>query len=210
MIAAHVFCGPITWYLCAVIGMQSHLDNFDHVHSSFKTMSVKRTSTDHGPLTRYVILWVAHAPGMPGTFSPPPRFDDPDMHHDTCVTHVPWCMSGSLTSGFLWSRWRGKRSRHSRRMRNPLFCVSGKRSMDEMCKAKVGRFVAELYDRSEIRQAHQCLSNFKAMRWFRLPISRLRDFTGSYDKTSYRISKQGPGQLSTVISLQFVYNYIIH
>ena len=21
---------------------------------------------------------------------------DPDMHHGTCVTHVPWCMSGSL------------------------------------------------------------------------------------------------------------------
>ena len=45
----------------------------------------------------------------------------------TCVTHVPWCMPGSLTSGFLWNRWRGKRSRHSRRMRNPRFCVSGKR-----------------------------------------------------------------------------------
>ena len=25
----------------------------------------------HGPLTRYVILWVVHASGMPGTFSPP-------------------------------------------------------------------------------------------------------------------------------------------
>ena len=25
------------------------------------------------------------------------------MHHDTCVTHVPWCMPGSLTSSFLWS-----------------------------------------------------------------------------------------------------------
>ena len=24
---------------------------------------------------------------------------DPDMHHGTCVTHVPWCMSGSLTCG---------------------------------------------------------------------------------------------------------------
>ena len=23
----------------------------------------------------------------------------------TCVTHVPWCMLGSLTSGFLWSQW---------------------------------------------------------------------------------------------------------
>ena len=26
-----------------------------------------------------------------------PLASDPDMHHGTCVTHVPWCMSGSLT-----------------------------------------------------------------------------------------------------------------
>ena len=24
---------------------------------------------------------------------------DPGMHHGTCVTHVPWCLSGSLTCG---------------------------------------------------------------------------------------------------------------
>ena len=51
------------------------------------------------------------------------------MHHGTCVTHVPWCMPGSLISSFLWSRWWGKRSWHSRRMRNPQFYVSGKRPM---------------------------------------------------------------------------------
>ena len=67
----------------------------------------------NGPLTRYIQLRVVHAPGMPGTFSQPPRVSDPDMHHGTCVTHVPWCMPGSLTGGFLWNRWRGKRSRHS-------------------------------------------------------------------------------------------------
>ena len=50
----------------------------------------------------------AHAPGMPGTFSPSPQVSDPDMHHGTCVTHVPWCMPGSLTNGFLWNRRRGK------------------------------------------------------------------------------------------------------
>ena len=83
----------------------------------------------HGPLARYVKFWVAHAPGMPGTFSPPPRVSDPDMHHDTCVTHVPWCMPGSLTNGFLWSRSRGKRSWHSQRMRNPQLYVSGKKSI---------------------------------------------------------------------------------
>ena len=68
----------------------------------------------YGPLARYVKLRVVHAPGMPGTASPPPWVSDPGMHHGTCVTHVPWCIPGLLTSGFLWIRWRGKRSRHSR------------------------------------------------------------------------------------------------
>ena len=58
---------------------------------------------------------------MPGTFSPSPQVSDPDMHHDTCVTHMPWCMLGSLTSSSLWNRRRGKRSRHSRCMRNLQF-----------------------------------------------------------------------------------------
>ena len=39
----------------------------------------------HGPLARYVTLWVTHAPAMPGTFSLPTRVSDPDMHHGTCV-----------------------------------------------------------------------------------------------------------------------------
>ena len=51
----------------------------------------------HGPLARYVKLRVAHAPRMPGTFSPPPRVSDPDMHHGTCVKHVSWCIPGWLT-----------------------------------------------------------------------------------------------------------------
>ena len=85
------------------------------------------TQYGYGPLARYLRLRVAHAPGMPGTYSPPPRVSDPDMHHSMCV--MPWCMSGSLTSGFLWSRWRGKCSRHSRRTRNTQFYVSGKRPM---------------------------------------------------------------------------------
>ena len=41
--------------------------------------------------------------GNAGNVSPRPQFQrkplvcDPGMHHGTCVTHVPWCMSGSLT-----------------------------------------------------------------------------------------------------------------
>ena len=45
--------------------------------------------------------------GNAGSVSPTPRVSDLDMHHGTCVTHVPWCIPGSPTSGFLWSPWRG-------------------------------------------------------------------------------------------------------
>ena len=38
-----------------------------------------------------------------------------------------------------------------------------------------------------------CLSNFKAIRQFKVPISWLRDFTRSYEKTSFRILRRGPG-----------------
>ena len=83
----------------------------------------------HGPLTRYVKLRIAHAPGMPATFSPPSTSKENDskrsrhafrhMRHARAVMHV----------GITNPRWRGKRSRHSRRMRNPQFYVSDKRPM---------------------------------------------------------------------------------
>ena len=62
------------------------------------------------PLTRYVKLRVAQ---VPGTFFPPARVSDPDMHRGTCLMHVPRCMPGLLTSKWWW------RCRHSRRMRKP-------------------------------------------------------------------------------------------
>ena len=77
----------------------------------------------HGPLARYVKLRVAHAPGFPRHRR---------LAIQTCITArvSRTCRDtcrDRLTSGFLWSRWRGKRSRHSRRMCNPQFYVSGKR-----------------------------------------------------------------------------------
>ena len=49
-------------------------------------------------------LRVMQVPGMSETFSPPPTSKkplviDPGMNHDKGVTHVPWCMSGSLPRG---------------------------------------------------------------------------------------------------------------
>ena len=87
-------------------------------HRSYSLLCDKN-ATSYGSIDRYEKLRVA--------FSPPSRVSDPNMHHGKCVTHVPWCMLGSLTSGFLRSRWRGKRSRHSQRMRNSQLYVSGKR-----------------------------------------------------------------------------------
>ena len=98
-------------------------------HLQYIPQIMHPVTLSHGPLTRYVKFRVMHAPGMPRTFSLPPRLSDSDMHHDTCVTHVPWCMPGSVPSGFIWSRWRRKRTRHSMRMHNPQCYVSGKRPM---------------------------------------------------------------------------------
>ena len=57
----------------------------------------------------------------------------------------------------------------------------------------------ELPDRSEIWQAvlPMCLSNFKAIRQSKVPISWLRDFTRSYENTSFRILRRGPGSVAT-------------
>ena len=96
-----------------------------------------------GPLARYVKLWVVHAPGMPGTSSPPLRVCDPDMHHGTCVTRLAWCMTGSITIRFLWSWWRGKRSRHSRRICNMHFCVSRKRTINKSINHPMEEQMAE-------------------------------------------------------------------
>ena len=52
--------------------------------------------------------------GNAGNVFSPLRVSDADMQHGTCVTAL-------LTSGFLWSRRRGKRSRHCLCMRNPQF-----------------------------------------------------------------------------------------
>ena len=52
------------------------------------------------PLTRYVTLRVAHAPGMPGTSSSPPTSNETASQRSRHASwHVSWCMSGWLTRG---------------------------------------------------------------------------------------------------------------
>ena len=67
-----------------------------------------------GHTSRSYVLWASYqirkiagcaCAGNAGNVFPRRRFQrkpvvsDPGMHHGTCVTHVPWCMSGSLTRG---------------------------------------------------------------------------------------------------------------
>ena len=108
------------------------------------------------PLASYQIrkIVVCACAGHAGTFSLPPRVSD----HGTCVTHVPWCTPGSLASGFLWSRWRGKRSRRPQCMRNPQFYVSGKRPM-----------VFSLFSRS-YSDGLDALTTFAS--WWQMTVSR--------------------------------------
>ena len=101
--------GP--FYFCQYIDISISISNYFSIWKIWSISFCKHTeSKRHGPLTRYVKLRVAHAPGIPGTFTQPPQVNDSYMHHGTCVMHVSWFCS--LTSGFLWSWWRSKRSRH--------------------------------------------------------------------------------------------------
>ena len=99
--------------------------------------------------------------GMLGTFFPPPRVSNLNMHRGTCVTHMPWYMPGSLTSGFLWSRWRGKRSRQSQRMPNPQFYVSDQRPMEMSCAMFINHF-----DQMEAIESISVI--YPSRYWFRL------------------------------------------
>ena len=123
--------------MCSVYWGLSYRYSLSAIMVWIKSHSVLWDGIIHEPLARYVKLREAHAQALPETISSPSRVSDPDMHHGTCATHVPWCMPGSLTGGFLWSHWRVKHSRHSRRMRNPQVCVSGKRPIDVLIATAV-------------------------------------------------------------------------
>ena len=106
----HLSYFPIAYSVSGLLS--TLLDGFGLIH-------ILSSIRKHGPPARYAKLRVVHAPGMPGPFFAPPWVRDPDMHHGTCVTQVPWSMPGSLNGVFPWSRWRGKHSRHSQRIHNP-------------------------------------------------------------------------------------------
>ena len=67
----------------------------------------------------------------------------------------------------------------------------------------VFRFVRSLWNLTGTSTALllMCQSNFKAIRIFQHPISHIRVFTRSHDKTSYRILKRGPDSLRSNVKV---------
>ena len=72
---------------------------------------------------------VAHASGMPGTFSPPPTSKESASHRSQHASRYVRDARTVIHAGIAYPRCRGKRSLHSRRMCNRQFYVSGKGPM---------------------------------------------------------------------------------
>ena len=84
------------------------------------------------PIARYGKLRVAHALGMPATFSPPTTSNETARLRSL---HASWHIRDAravMHVGIANPRLRYKRSWHSRRMRNPQISVSGKTPMANM------------------------------------------------------------------------------
>ena len=102
----------------------------------------------------------AHAPGM---LSQPPQVSDPDMHHGTCVTHMPWCMPG--ISSFFWSQWRGKTFPAFPAHAQPAIYISGKRHMASTLAAAVGGKVCLWVSNDKVKGTIKSLIRF----WIHAP-----------------------------------------
>ena len=109
-----VICSTHYWLItrfalwCALLGCSF----IQHLLYGFHGNYLRRYM-HHAPRTRFVV-WASYqirkiagcaCAGNAGNVFPrhwfkrKPVVCDPGMHHGTCVTHVPWCMSGSLTCG---------------------------------------------------------------------------------------------------------------
>ena len=81
----------------------------------------------HGPLSKYVNLRVAHARGMPRTFSLPPTSKETASWRSWDASRHVRDARAVMHPGIANRRLREIRSRHSPRIGNPQIYVSGKR-----------------------------------------------------------------------------------
>ena len=103
-----VFCN----YLKPTLSVTESVGDFNRMESShydfpwariwsLKTLlRLPSNSCSHGPLTRWVAVHRECKERFPcNRVQRKLILSDPVIHYVTCVTHVPWCMSGSLTRG---------------------------------------------------------------------------------------------------------------
>ena len=90
---------PIIVFCCEVVSV-------DFIHT------LQDYFTSNGPLARYVTLRVAHAPGMPGTFPPPPISKETASKRSRHATRYVRSACAVMHVEIVDPRWRGKRSRH--------------------------------------------------------------------------------------------------
>ena len=102
-----VGCVSKKWFLIScLLGMNAFV--------TLNSMINHRYSIDlfwlllHGPLTRYVKLRVAHAPGMPGTFSPPPISKETAIKRSRHASRHVRDARTVMHAGIGSPRWRGK------------------------------------------------------------------------------------------------------
>ena len=106
----------ITWY------------SGQNLNASLNTQKTHHISR-YGPLTRYVKLQVAHAPGMPGTFSPAADFKGNRwLAIPTCITARAWRTCRDACRDRL-PAVTGKTFPAFPAHAHPQICVSGKRPM---------------------------------------------------------------------------------
>ena len=88
-------CGGIVWFRLYILKINMQTLNI-HNETSLPPIGLLPNTQNCGLPTQRIF------------FFPPPRVNDPGMHHGTCVTHVLWCIPGSLAGAFLWIQWKWK------------------------------------------------------------------------------------------------------
>ena len=71
--------------------------DFTEIYSQWSKQQHINTGSDNGPLNRYINCWLCMRREFRERLSHHRQVSDTGMHHGTCVTHVPWYISGWLT-----------------------------------------------------------------------------------------------------------------
>ena len=110
----------------------------------------------HGPLTRYVKLQVAHAPGMPGTFSPAADFKENRLLAiPACITARAWRTCRDACRDRLHAVT-GKTFPAFPAHAHPQFYVSGKRPIGAIILKDMGEISWHLTTTKHSREPCVC------------------------------------------------------